>query len=77
MALCAPVSVAENERSFSRLKIVKKFQCSKCGDDRLDSLGLLYCEADVTMDDQLDSLMLLYREADIAMDLNLDSLGKD
>ena len=30
LALCAPVSVAKNEKSFSRLKIVKNFQRSKC-----------------------------------------------
>ena len=75
LTLCAPLSVAKNERSFSRLKkIVNNFQRSKCGDDRLDSLMLLYCEADIAADDRLDSVMLLYCEADITMDLNLDIL---
>ena len=56
LTLCAPVSAAKNERSLNRLKIVKNFQRSKCSDDRLDSLMLLYCEADITMDLNLDSL---------------------
>lgn len=45
-AITAPVTVAKNERTFSRLKIVKEFLRSSCGDARLDSLMLLYCEKD-------------------------------
>ena len=37
LTLSVPVSETKNERSFRRLKIVKNFQRSKCGDDRLDS----------------------------------------
>ena len=57
LALCAPVSVAKNERSSSRIEIVKNFKRSKCGDDRLDSVILLYCEADIAMELNLDSLV--------------------
>lgn len=48
LALTAPVSVAKNERAFSRLKIVKNFLRSSTHDDRLNSLMLLYCESDIT-----------------------------
>ena len=47
LALTAPVSVAKNERTFSRLKIVKNYLRSSTSDERLDALLLLYCEHDL------------------------------
>lgn len=52
LALTAPVSVATNERSFSKLRLIKNNLRSSIGDDRLDSLMILSVEKDVV--DQLD-----------------------
>ena len=48
LILTAPVTTAKNERSFSKLKLLKNFLRSRCSDDRLDSLMILFCERDVT-----------------------------
>ena len=50
LALTTPVSVAKNERTFSRLKIVKNCLRTQYTDDRLDNLLMLYCEHDITLD---------------------------
>ena len=42
-----PVSVAEGERSFSKLAIVKNHLRSTMGQGRLSSLVLLSCEHDL------------------------------
>ena len=47
LALTSPISVAKNERTFSRLKIVKNFLRARTKDERLNSLMLLYCERDI------------------------------
>jgi len=52
LALTAPVSVTTNERSFSKLQIIKKNLRSSKGDDRIDSLMILSVEKDVV--DQFD-----------------------
>ena len=52
MALTAPVSVATNEWSFSKLGLIKSNLRSSIGDDKLDSLMILSVEKDVV--DQLD-----------------------
>lgn len=52
LALTAPVSVATNETSFSKLRLIKNNLRSSIGDDRLDSLIILSVEKDVV--DQLD-----------------------
>ncbi|KAL4152659.1 hypothetical protein QTP88_000492 [Uroleucon formosanum] len=52
LALTAPVSVATNERSFSKLRLIKNNLRSSMGDNRLDSLMILSVEKDVV--DKLD-----------------------
>jgi hypothetical protein len=42
----APVTVASNERSFSKLKVVKNKLCSTMLQDRLESLMLISSERD-------------------------------
>ena len=53
LALTIPVSVASNERSFSKLKLVKTYLRSTMKEARLDSLMLAACSNDI-----LDSLNL-------------------
>ena len=48
LALTAPVTVAKNERSFSRLKLVKTINRSKMLDERLQNLILMACRKDIT-----------------------------
>ena len=52
LALTSPISVAKNERTFSRLKVVKNLLRSRTKDCRLNSLMLLHCERDLL--DQID-----------------------
>lgn len=52
LALTAPVSVATNERTFSKLKLIKNHLRSTMSDDRLDSLMILSIERDVV--DEVD-----------------------
>ena len=47
LAETAPVTVAKDERSFSKLKAVKTLTRSSMGDERLESLVLMACERDV------------------------------
>ena len=44
----APVTVASNERSFSKLKVVKNKLRSTMLQDRLESLMLISCERDLS-----------------------------
>ena len=48
MALTAPVTMAEDERTFSKLKLVKTLNRSKMLDERLELLILMACEKDIT-----------------------------
>ena len=48
LLLTIPVTVAKDERTFSRLKLVKTSLRSTMGDKRLESLLLLSCEKDIT-----------------------------
>ena len=48
LALTAPVTVAKNERSFSKLKLVKTINRSKMLDERLQNLILMACEKVIT-----------------------------
>ena len=43
-----PVTMAKDERTFSRLKIVKTPLRTTMGDQRLESLLLMSCEKDFT-----------------------------
>jgi protein-tyrosine-phosphatase len=49
-ALTAPVTVAKDERTFSKLKIVKNLCRSRTSDERLEELMLMTCEKDITDD---------------------------
>jgi hypothetical protein len=46
--LTLPVTVASNERSFSKLKIIKNFLRSTMSQDRLTNLAILSIEKEVT-----------------------------
>ena len=48
LLLTAPVSVAKDERTFSKLKIIKNSLRSRMKDKRLNDLILLACEKDLT-----------------------------
>jgi dGTP triphosphohydrolase len=53
----APVSVASDERTFSKLKFVKNYLRSSMTDDRLDFLILLASEKDFSDNIDLDELV--------------------
>ena len=55
LALTAPVTVATNERTFSKLKIVKTALRNSTSDNRLFNLILLSCEKDITDTIDLDA----------------------
>ena len=57
LALTAPVTVATNERTFSKLKIVKTALRNSTSYDRLFNLILLSCEKDITDTIDLDCLV--------------------
>lgn len=52
LAITAPVSVATNERSFSKMKLIKNNLRSTTSDSRLDSLMILSVEKDIV--DKID-----------------------
>ena len=47
LALTIPVSVANNERSFSKLKIVKNYLRTTMKENRLDSLMIACCSHEI------------------------------
>jgi len=47
LVLTTPVNLATNERSFSKLRLIKNHWRSSMGNDRLDSLMILSIEKDV------------------------------
>lgn len=53
----APVSVADIERSFSRMKIVKNFLRSSMTDNRLEDLIVLSTEKDLTKTIDMDDVL--------------------
>jgi len=52
LAFIAPVTVASNERVFSKLKLIKNYLRSSTCDERLNSLMILNAEKDIL--DNLD-----------------------
>ena len=48
LALTAPISTASNERTFSKLKLVKNSLRSTMTTERLSSLMMLSCEKGIT-----------------------------
>ncbi|XP_028410508.1 uncharacterized protein LOC114533208 [Dendronephthya gigantea] len=65
LLLTAPVSVAKDERTFSKLKIVKNCLRSTMKDKRLNDLILLACEKDLT--DSIDLNVVLDTWAKVKM----------
>lgn len=61
LAFTAPVTVASNERVFSKLKFVKTYLRSTMTDSRLDSLLILFSEKDIV--DKIDVNKLISRWA--------------
>jgi len=55
--LTLPVTVASCERSFSKLRMVKNYLRSSCGQDRLSGLALLSIESKVARSLNLDDLI--------------------
>ncbi|CAF4322626.1 unnamed protein product [Rotaria sp. Silwood2] len=59
--LSLPVTVASNERMFSRLKLIKNYLRSKMFDDRLMNLILCSSEKDILDSLNLDELVTVWR----------------
>ena len=57
LALTTPVTVAPNERTFSKLKIVTTALRNSSSDDRLFNLILVNCEKDITDTIDLDCVV--------------------
>ena len=57
LLLTAPVTVATNERTFSKMKIIKNFLRSTMSGERLDDLIVLATEKDIS--DKIDLNMAL------------------
>jgi hypothetical protein len=55
--LTLPVTVASCERSFSKLRMIKSYLRSSCGQDRLSSLALLSIESKVARSLNLDAII--------------------
>ena len=47
LALTVPITVASNERSFSRLKLVKSYLRTTMTEHRLDDIMIITCESDI------------------------------
>ena len=56
LLMTAPVTVAQGERTFSRLKIFKTYLRTTMTDARLESLMLLSCEKDLTDAINIDTI---------------------
>ena len=56
LLMTAPVTVAQDERTFSRLKIIKTYLRTTMTDARLESLMLLSCEKDLTDAINIDTI---------------------
>jgi len=61
LAYTAPVTVTSNERTFSKLKLIKNHLRSTTSDERLNSLMILNTEKDIL--DNLDILKITERWA--------------
>ena len=59
----SPPSVCKNERSFSRLKLLKNYLRSTMSQDRLDALMMLNCERDIV--DAIDIQHVVNRWANV------------
>ena len=55
--LTLPFTVASCEGSFSKLRIIKNYLCSSCGQERLSNLALLGIESKVARSLNVDDLI--------------------
>lgn len=53
----APVTTASDERTYSKLKLLKSYLRSKMHDKRLNALIILSCEKDITDYLNIDNLV--------------------
>ena len=60
LALTAPVTVAKDERAFSKLKLVITLNRSKVLDERLEQLNLMACERDITDKIRVEKLATIW-----------------
>ncbi len=60
LVLTAPVTVAKDERTFSKLKIVKNLCRSRTSNERLEELMFLTCEKDITDEIPVHNLATLW-----------------
>ena len=60
LVLTAPVTVAKDERTFSKLKIVKNLCRSRTSDERLEELMFITCEKDITDEIPVHNLATLW-----------------
>jgi hypothetical protein len=56
LLLTAPVTVAKDERTFSRLKLIKTYLRTSMKEQRLESLMLISCEKDITNTIDIDAI---------------------
>jgi hypothetical protein len=56
LALTIPISVASNERSFSKLRLVKSYLRSTMKEDRLDALMILASSPDILDNLEIDNV---------------------
>ena len=56
LALTVPITVASNERSFSRLKLVKSYLRTTMTEHCLDDIMIITCESDIADKLELDEL---------------------
>ena len=56
LALTIPISVASNERSFSKLRLVKSYLRSTMKEDRLDALMILASSPDILHNLEIDNV---------------------
>ena len=59
---CLPVSVASGERSFSKLKMVKNYQRSTMGQDRLSALAILSIASKIARSIDLKKVLATFAE---------------
>ncbi|CAB3993563.1 zinc finger MYM-type 1-like [Paramuricea clavata] len=60
LVLTAPVTVAKDERTFSKLKTVKNLCRSRTSDERLEELMFMACEKDITDEIPVQNLATLW-----------------
>ncbi len=62
LLLTAPVTVAKDERTFSRLKLIKTHLRTTMSDERLGALIVMSCEKDLTDNVNLENVASQWTE---------------